>query len=217
MAVAEAAAALRAGEADRAVAVGHDTPIEPQMSSITISSGFSAPTGCGPLTPGAAVACWAKARRRSFSRWKPPRRLATQGASASFSAAAAPPRPGLLESARTATDSRGDRAGTRRRRDAPFRGRDDRGARQRHPAVGCVGGARHPPSVRGTAPPVTAFKWAFGHPLGASGILDSVLALMALRHGVVSGVATLRERDPDLGDLPCPHGPRPPAVMWRSS
>ena len=30
-AVIEAAEALRAGEADRAVAVGHDTPIEPQM------------------------------------------------------------------------------------------------------------------------------------------------------------------------------------------
>ncbi len=29
--VIEAAAALRAGEADRAVAVGHDTPIEPEM------------------------------------------------------------------------------------------------------------------------------------------------------------------------------------------
>ena len=31
LAVIEAAAALRTGEADRAVAVGHDTPIEPQM------------------------------------------------------------------------------------------------------------------------------------------------------------------------------------------
>ena len=31
LAVAEAAAALRAGEADRALAVGHDAPIEPQM------------------------------------------------------------------------------------------------------------------------------------------------------------------------------------------
>jgi 3-oxoacyl-(acyl-carrier-protein) synthase len=30
MAVAEAAAAIRAGEADRAVAVGHDTPFEPE-------------------------------------------------------------------------------------------------------------------------------------------------------------------------------------------
>src|SRR4029450_9742651 len=61
-----------------------------------------------------------------------------------------------------------------------------------------------------TAPPVTAFKWAFGHPLAASGILDSVLALIALRHGVVPGVATLREVDPDLGDLPISARPQAP-------
>jgi 3-oxoacyl-[acyl-carrier-protein] synthase-1 len=61
-----------------------------------------------------------------------------------------------------------------------------------------------------TAPPVTAFKWAFGHPLGASGILDGVLALVALRHGVVPGVATLRELDPDLEDLPVSAGPQAP-------
>ena len=53
-----------------------------------------------------------------------------------------------------------------------------------------------------TIPPVTAFKWAFGHPLAASGILDSVLALLALRHRAVPGVGTLRELDPDLGSFP---------------
>jgi len=61
-----------------------------------------------------------------------------------------------------------------------------------------------------TVPPVTAFKWAFGHPLAASGILDSVLALVALRHGVVPGVATLRELDPDLGNLPISARPQVP-------
>ena len=61
-----------------------------------------------------------------------------------------------------------------------------------------------------TPPPVTAFKWAFGHPLAASGILDSVLALLALRHGVVPGVATLRELDPDLGNLPVSKLPQAP-------
>jgi 3-oxoacyl-[acyl-carrier-protein] synthase-1 len=61
-----------------------------------------------------------------------------------------------------------------------------------------------------SVPPVTAFKWAFGHPLAASGILDSVLALLALRHGVVPGVATLRELDPDLGNLPVSALPQAP-------
>jgi len=59
-------------------------------------------------------------------------------------------------------------------------------------------------------PPITAFKWAFGHPLAASGILDSVLALIALRHGVVPGVANLRELDPDLGNLPVSARPQAP-------
>jgi 3-oxoacyl-[acyl-carrier-protein] synthase-1 len=61
-----------------------------------------------------------------------------------------------------------------------------------------------------TAPPVTAFKWAFGHALAASGILDSVLALVALRHGVVPGVATLSKLDPDLGNLPVSARPQAP-------
>ena len=59
-------------------------------------------------------------------------------------------------------------------------------------------------------PPVTAFKWAFGHPLAASGIVDSVLALLALRHRVVPGVATLRETDPDVGRLPVSARPQAP-------
>ena len=51
----------------------------------------------------------------------------------------------------------------------------------------------------------------------ASRILDSVLALVALRHGVVPGVATLRELDPDLGNLPVSARPQGAAVMWRLS
>jgi 3-oxoacyl-(acyl-carrier-protein) synthase len=60
------------------------------------------------------------------------------------------------------------------------------------------------------APPVTAFKWAFGDPLAASGILDAVMALVVLRRGVVPGVATLRELDPDLGNLPVSARPQAP-------
>jgi act minimal PKS chain-length factor (CLF/KS beta) len=61
-----------------------------------------------------------------------------------------------------------------------------------------------------TAPPVTAFKWAFGDPLAASGILDAVMALAALRRGVVPGVATLRELDPELANLPVSAEPQAP-------
>ena len=54
----------------------------------------------------------------------------------------------------------------------------------------------------GDAPPVTAFKWSFGHLIAAAGILETTLALAALAEGVVPGVATLRELDPDCAGLP---------------
>ncbi|MGH8696331.1 MAG: beta-ketoacyl-[acyl-carrier-protein] synthase family protein, partial [Burkholderiales bacterium] len=50
--------------------------------------------------------------------------------------------------------------------------------------------------------PVTAFKWAFGHLIAASGPVEIVLTLTALRRGTVPGVATLRRLDPACGELP---------------
>ena len=61
-----------------------------------------------------------------------------------------------------------------------------------------------------TPPPVTAFKWAFGHLLAASAIVDAVLALAALRQGAVPGVATLRELDPAFSSLPVSADPQTP-------
>ena len=54
----------------------------------------------------------------------------------------------------------------------------------------------------GNPPPVTAFKWAVGHLIAASGILDLVLALEALRQGIVPGVPTLNAIDPEFSTLP---------------
>ena len=54
----------------------------------------------------------------------------------------------------------------------------------------------------GNPPPITAFKWAVGHLFAASGILDVVLAIEALRHGVVPGVPTLNLVDPEFPSLP---------------
>jgi 3-oxoacyl-[acyl-carrier-protein] synthase-1 len=42
-------------------------------------------------------------------------------------------------------------------------------------------------------PPVTAFKWATGHTITASGILDTLLALLALQKRCVPGIASLEE------------------------
>jgi 3-oxoacyl-[acyl-carrier-protein] synthase I len=51
-------------------------------------------------------------------------------------------------------------------------------------------------------PPVTGFKWATGHLIAASGSLDLVLALRALREGLVPGIATMETPDPAISPFP---------------
>jgi 3-oxoacyl-[acyl-carrier-protein] synthase-1 len=57
--------------------------------------------------------------------------------------------------------------------------------------------------VFGTAPPpVTAFKWAFGHLLAAAGLVEAAVGLAAVAAGTVPGVATLTRLDPAVAGLP---------------
>jgi 3-oxoacyl-[acyl-carrier-protein] synthase-1 len=51
-------------------------------------------------------------------------------------------------------------------------------------------------------PPVTGFKWAFGHLIAAAGLVDTVIALQALRAQQVPGLATLETVDPELDGFP---------------
>lgn len=51
-------------------------------------------------------------------------------------------------------------------------------------------------------PPVTAFKWAVGHLITASGALDTILALRALKEKVVPGIGPLKQLDPEIAPLP---------------
>ena len=212
LAVAEAAAALRAGEADRALAVGHDAPIEPQVVLYYHQLGLLSADGLWPFDA-----------RRSGS-------LLGEGAAAlvletDTAAAARHARvfgeflgSGCTTEAEGLLAIRADGDGLA---GAIALALDDAGMRPAE--VGMIvahgSGTRASDASEALAicrvfgasvPPVTAFKWAFGHPLAASGILDSVLALLALRHGVVPGVATLRELDPDLGNLPVSALPQAP-------
>jgi len=212
LAVVEAAAALRAGEADRALAVGHDAPIEPQMVLVYHQLGLLSSDGLWPFDA-----------RRSGS-------LLGEGAAALVleTEAAATARGarvlGEFLGSGCATDAEGllairpDGDGLA---GAIVMALDDAGIRPAE--VGMIvahgSGTRQSDASEAaaihrvfgaTAPPVTAFKWAFGHPLAASGTLDSVLALIALHHGVVPGVATLRELDPDFGNLPVSARPQAP-------
>src|SRR5262249_9471820 len=59
-------------------------------------------------------------------------------------------------------------------------------------------------------PPITAFKWAFGHLFAAAGTLDFVLALRALHDGVVPAIPTLCCLDPLLSPLPVSSSPQKP-------
>jgi 3-oxoacyl-[acyl-carrier-protein] synthase-1 len=212
LAVVEAAAALRAGEADRALAVGHDAPVEPQMVLYYQQLGLLSAEGLWPFDA-----------RRSGS-------LLGEGAAAlvletETAAAARHARvfgeflgSGCTTEAQGLLAIRADGDGLA---GAIALALDDAGMRPAEVGMIVAHGsgtrqsdASEAAAIRrvfgATAPPVTAFKWAFGHPLAASGILDSVLALVALRHGVVPGVATLRELDPDLGDLPVSARPQAP-------
>jgi 3-oxoacyl-[acyl-carrier-protein] synthase-1 len=212
LAVIEAAAALRAGEADRALAVGHDAPIEPQMVLYYHQLGLLSADGLWPFDT-----------RRSGT-------LLGEGAAALFleTEAEAASRHGrvfgeFLGSGCT-TEAKGllaIRADGDGLAGAMALALDD--AEMRPAEVGMIvahgngtlqSDASEALAIRrifgAAAPPVTAFKWAFGHPLAASGILDSVLALVALHHGVVPGVATLRELDPDLRNLPVCARPQAP-------
>jgi 3-oxoacyl-[acyl-carrier-protein] synthase-1 len=212
LAVAEAAAALRAGEAERALAVGHDAPIEPQMVLYYHQLGLLSADGLWPFDA-----------RRNGS-------LLGEGAAAlvleTETAAAARHAMvfGEVLGSGCTTEAEGllaIRADGDGLAGAIAMALDDAGMRPTD--VGMIvahgSGTRQSDASEAlaicrvfgaTAPPVTAFKWAFGHPLAASGILDSVLALVALRHGVVPGVATLRELDPDLGNLPVSARPQAP-------
>ena len=212
LALAEAAAALRAGEADRAIAVGHDAPVEPQtvlyyhrlglLTTDTVRP-FDAQRSGSLLGEGAAALVLetetAAAARRATVLGEFLNGACTTEAEGLL--AIRTDGEGLAQAIALALDEAGMSA-------------VDVGMIVAHGNGTVQSDASEAAAIRrvfgATAPPITAFKWAFGHSLAASGILDTVLALIALRRAVVPGVATLRELDPDLGNLPVSAGPQAP-------
>jgi 3-oxoacyl-[acyl-carrier-protein] synthase-1 len=212
LAVVEAAAALRAGHADRALAVGHDAPIEPQMVLVYHQLGLLSADGLWPFDARRSGSVLGEGAAALV--------LETEAAAAARGAHVI----GEFLGSGCASDAEGllairpDGDGLA---GAIVMALDDAGIRPAE--VGMIvahgSGTRQSDASEAvaihhvfgaTVPPVTAFKWASGHPLAASGILDAVLALVAVRRGVVPGVATLRQLDPDLGALPVSAGPQAP-------
>jgi len=211
-ALSEAATAIRHGEAARAVAVGHEAPIEPQrvryfdrlglLASDAVRPFDAARSGC-VLGEGAAAFVledWSEANHQGG-------RILGEV----LGAACVTEGEGLF-------DVRADGDGLARAIELAL---DD--AEIAAADVGMIvahgNGTRNSDASEAAAirrvfapstPPVTAFKWSFGHPLAAAGIVDAALALVGLRAGVVPGVATLRSLDPECSDLPVSVHPQPP-------
>lgn len=204
MAVAEAAAALRAGEADRAVAVGHDTPFEPETFFNFNILGLLANEAPRPFDrdrsgtvfgEGAAAVVFekmdeARARQAVLLGEFLGSGCVTEGL-------------GVLE-------VRADGDGLSRAIQLALA---DAGIAAAEVGMVVAHGNGTPASDASEAralkrvfgpdvPPVTSFKWAYGHLIAASGVIDLVLALRALREGKVPAIATLQTPDPEL--LPFP-------------
>ncbi|MFQ5988813.1 MAG: beta-ketoacyl-[acyl-carrier-protein] synthase family protein [Candidatus Methylomirabilales bacterium] len=212
LAVAEAAAAVRAGEADRAVAVGHDSPIEPEailhyhaiglLASDTIRP-FDVRHSGSILGEGAAALVLeteASARGRGA---KVIGEVLGSGCvtEAEGLLSVRPDGDGLARAVAQALDDAGIHAG-------------DVGVIVAHGNGTPSSDASEATALRrvfgSTSPPVTSFKWSFGHLLAASGIIDAVLALNSLRRGEVPGIATLRDRDPACENLAVSAMAQPP-------
>jgi 3-oxoacyl-[acyl-carrier-protein] synthase-1 len=212
LAIIEALEGLRAGEAERAVAVGHDAPIEPQMVLYYHQLG---------LLGGDVLRPYDAARNGSlFGEGAAAVVLETEAAAAARGAAVH----GEILGSGYASDAQGllpireDGDGLARAIAAAL---DDAGIRAADVGmiVGHANGTRQSDASEAAGirtvfgakpPPVTGFKWAFGHLIAASGAIETVLALLALRNRIVPGVATLEALDPALGDFPVSAAARTP-------
>ncbi len=212
LALAEAAAAIRAGEADRAVAVGHDTPFEPETFYNFHILGLLAGAAPRPFDrdrsgtvfgEGAAAVMFEKA---DDARARQATVLGEFLGSGSVTEGM-----GVLE-------VRADGDGLSRAIELALA---DAGISAAEVGMIVAHGNGTPASDASEAraikrvfgpsvPPVTSFKWAYGHLIAASGVIDLVLALTALRQGIVPGIATLQTPDPELLPFPVSTGPQSP-------
>jgi 3-oxoacyl-[acyl-carrier-protein] synthase-1 len=214
LAVIEAAEALRNGEADRAVAVGHDAPIEPQMVLYYQRMGL--------VASGALLPFDVRHDGSVFGEGAGALMLETEASAASRSATVL----GEILGGGYACEAEGlvairdDGDGVARAiaaalDDAQLQAADvgmivAHGNGTRQSDVSEAAAIRQIFGDERQAPPVTAFKWAFGHLIAAAGIVDTVLALAALTRNQVPGIATLSELDPACAGLSASATPQTP-------
>jgi len=212
LAVIEAAEALRNGEAERAVAVGHDAQIEPQMQLFYHRLGLLASEALRPFDA-----------RHDGSLFGEGSGALVVETEASAQARGVPVMGEVLGGGYAC--EAGGLVAIRDDGDGVARAIAEALANARlGPAdVGMIvahGNGTRASDVSEAAairrifgdamPPVTAFKWAIGHLIAAAGILEMVLALAALREGVVPGIAPLADIDPECAALRVSSAPQTP-------
>jgi 3-oxoacyl-[acyl-carrier-protein] synthase-1 len=205
LAVIEATEALRNGEADRALAIGHDTPIEPQNVLYYHA--------CGLLSGSDALRPFDAQRDGSiFGEGAGALALETEegarmrGAHVIGEVLGG----GLVSEGEGLLAIRTDGDGVARAIEAALVDagidRSDVGMIVAHgngTSSSDASEAQALLQVFGSAcPPVTAFKWSIGHLIAAAGIVESTIALAALRAGTVPAIATLESPDSVCAGLP---------------
>jgi 3-oxoacyl-[acyl-carrier-protein] synthase I len=204
LAIIEATEALRHGEADRALAIGHDTPIEPQNVLYYYQ--------CGLLTQDVLRPFDARRSGSVFGEGAGALALETE---ASAKARGAPILGEVLGGGYVTEASgllaiRDDGDGVARAIEAAFAdagiGAGDVGMIVAHGNGTAQSDASEAAGLRrvfgARCPPVTAFKWAIGHLIAAAGIVETTIALAALQANTVPGIATFDAADVACADLP---------------
>ncbi|MDF1658941.1 MAG: beta-ketoacyl-[acyl-carrier-protein] synthase family protein [Verrucomicrobiales bacterium] len=213
MAVAESASAIWNGEADRIVAAGHDSPFEPEMVYYYHKLGLMSDEAPKPFDKersgtvfgeGAASVVLEKEEEAKA------RGAEILGEFLGF---------GCCSEATGVLDLSPDGDGVQR---AIEQALDDAELSPSDIGMICAHGNGTPASdltesigireVFGEAiPPVTGFKWAYGHLIGASGIADLVMTLEALKREMLPGIGTLAKVDSAMGDFPVSSSSTKPA------
>lgn len=204
LAVAEAACAIRNGEADRIAAIGHDSPFEPEMvyyyHKLGLMSG-EAPRPFDSARDGTVFGEGAAAlvlERESEAR---ARGAAILGEFLGFGSCNEAT--GILD---LAEDGNGVSRAIEEALSSAGIGADEVALIVAHGNGNQISDRTEALGIRAVfgceTPPVTAFKWCYGHLIAASGIADLVMALEALKSGMVPGIATLNEVEGAIATLP---------------
>lgn len=203
-AVAEAATAIRSGEADRALAVGHDAPVDPETVLYFAQAGLLASDMLRPFAANRSGTVLGEgAAAVMLEKFEDAARRGAPVLGEYLGAGCCTEGMGVLE-------IRPDGDGVARAIQAALADAAispaDVGLIVAHGNGTASSDASEALAIQRVfgqrPPPVTAFKWIFGHLIAASGTLDLVLALKALRENRVPGIGVLDRLDPALEPLP---------------